>query len=262
MLSTILNFNKDFMKKSILLLITFFFVSTSYSQVLISMVFGDKLNSPFLEFGLEGGVNLSTISNQETTGSNIGFNLGFYFDIHLKKSLNWMVNTGVIVKSPMGAHGIPVYSLENETLDNTFTGGYVDREIRYFNVPILIKYKFDNNIYVKAGPQFGLLSKAFDRFRNKIDGDNVIYKNDIKDQVRVIDAGVALGLGYRITAGNGINVGMQYYYGLVPVMKGDGPNQYNRSLYLTAAFPIGKGKAAKRAAEKKALEEKNGIQFK
>jgi hypothetical protein len=76
------------MKKRILLLITLFCVSASYSQVLISMVFGDKLNSPFLEFGLEGGANLSTISNLKTTGSNIGFNLGFYFDIRIKKSLN------------------------------------------------------------------------------------------------------------------------------------------------------------------------------
>jgi hypothetical protein len=168
-----------------------------------------------------------------------------------------MVNTGVIVKSPMGAHGVLVYSLDNAVLDNTFEGGYVDREIRYFNVPILIKYKFDNNIYVKAGPQFGLLSKAFDRFRNKIDGDNVVYKNNIRDQIHVIDAGLALGLGYRINAGNGMNIGVQYYYGLVPVMKGDSsPNQYNRSFYLTAGIPIGKGKAAKRAAEKKALEEK------
>jgi len=28
-----------------------------YSQVLIAAVFGDKLNSPDLEFGLEGGYN-------------------------------------------------------------------------------------------------------------------------------------------------------------------------------------------------------------
>jgi hypothetical protein len=35
-------------------------------------------------------------------------------------------------------------------------------------------------------------------------------------------------------------------------MKGDGPNQYNRSLYVTAGIPIGKGKAAQKRAEKEA----------
>jgi hypothetical protein len=43
-------------------------------------------------------------------------------------------------------------------------------------------------------------------------------------------------------------------------MKGDGPKQYNRSLYVTLGIPIGKGKAAKKAAEKKANEEK-GIEL-
>ena len=54
-----------------------------------------------------------------------------------------------------------------------------------------------------------------------------------------------------------MNVGLQYYYGLVPLLKGDdSPNQYNRSLYVTAGLPIGKGKAGKRAAEKAAAEKK------
>ncbi|MNY72259.1 hypothetical protein D3C86_2107700 [compost metagenome] len=53
-----------------------------------------------------------------------------------------------------------------------------------------------------------------------------------------------------------MNVGLQYYYGLVPVFKGDGPNEYNRSLYVTAGLPIGKGKAGKRAAEKEAAKKK------
>lgn len=244
------------MKKFLFILAFFYSVSTQ-SQVLISLLFGDKLNSPFLEFGLEGGANFSTISNQETSGTNIGFNLGFYFDFKSKKNPSWMINTGVIVKSPMGAKGIPVYSLDNEDLDNTFEGGSIDREIRYFNVPILIKYQFKNNMYLKGGPQFGLLAKAFDEFSKDIDGEDVTYKNNIRDKIHVIDAGIAIGTGYHLNVGNGLNITAQYYYGLVPLMKGDSsPTQYNRSFYITAGIPIGKGKAAKRRAEKEALDNK------
>lgn len=222
------------------------------SQVLISLIFGDKLNSPFLEFGLEGGANFSNITDLQSSGTNVGFNLGFYFDFRSRQNPAWMINTGVIVKSPMGAHGIPVYSLNDANLDNTFAGGSVNREIRYFNVPILIKYQFKNRIYLKTGPQFGLLAKAFDEFTKEVNKDDVVYKKNIRDQIRVIDAGIALGAGYHMNIGNGLNVTVQYYYGLVPVMKGDGPNVYNRSLYVTAGLPIGKGKAAQRRADKEA----------
>ncbi|WP_264565891.1 porin family protein [Flavobacterium sp. N3904] len=244
------------MKKILLFIALCFSFQSAHSQVLLSLIFGDKLNSPNLEFGLEGGANFSTISNLEDAKYATDFNLGFYFDFNLKNP-KWMVNTGVIVKSTMGADGLAVYSLNNENLDNVFAGGYVDRTIKYFNVPILIKYKFDNNIYVKAGTQLGLLSKAYDEFKNDYNGEDVEYKNNIRDQIHVIDAGLAVGAGYRLTGGNGMNLGIQYYYGLVPVLKGDSsPNQFNRSFYITAGIPIGKGKAARIAAEKKAGEEK------
>lgn len=239
------------MKKSLQVFILLLCVQSVNSQVLISLVFGDKLNSDKIEFGLEGGANFSTISNLEEAKSRTDFNLGFYFDFKLKNRA-WMINTGVIVKSSMGADGLAVYSLNDENLDKVFAGGHVDRKINYFNVPIMIKYKFDNNFYAKAGTQLGLLSKAFDEFKNGYEGENLEYKNNIRDQVHVIDAGLAVGLGYRLMGGNGMNIGVQYYYGLVTVMKGDSnPNQYNRSFYITAGIPIGKGKAIKKAEENK-----------
>ena len=102
----------------------------------------------------------------------------------------------------------------------------------------------------------GLLSTAHDLFRKSYFDEDVEYKNNIRDKIHVVDAGLVIGAGYRIKTKYGMNVGLQYYYGLVPLLKGDdSPTQYNRSLYLTAGLPIGRAKAAKRAAEKKALEE-------
>lgn len=247
------------MKKYLLVAILLFCNQSVNSQVLISLVFGDMLNSPKVEFGLEGGANFSTISNLEGAKNSTDFNLGFYFDFKLKNPA-WMINTGVIVKSSMGADGLAVYSLNDEALDNAFEGGHVDRKINYFNVPIMIKYKFDNNIYVKAGTQLGLLSKAFDEFKNNYEGEDLEYKNKIRDQIHVIDAGLAVGMGYRLMGGNGMNIGINYYHGLVTVMKGDSsPNQYNRSFYVTAGIPIGKGKAAQKEAENKTSEKEEQI---
>lgn len=243
------------MKKLVLVFALLFSIQFVNSQVLISLVFGDKLNSPKIEFGLEGGANFSTISNLEGAKNRTDFNLGFYFDFMLKNPA-WAINTGVIVKSTLGANDLPVYSLNNAELDNAFEGGLVDRKIGYFHVPIMIKYKFENNIYVKAGTQLGLLNKANDIFSKNYEGNDLEYTNNIRDQIHVIDAGLAIGAGYRFMGGNGMNIGVNYYYGLVTVMKGDSnPNQYHRSFYITAGIPIGKGKAEKKLEEKKTAED-------
>ena len=52
-----------------------------------------------------------------------------------------------------------------------------------------------------------------------------------------------------------MNIDVNYYHGLVPVMKGNlSPNQFHCSFYSTVGIPIGKGKAAQNAEKKKASE--------
>ena len=222
--------------------------NTARSQVLISILLGDKLNTGKIEFGLEGGANWSTIKNLDGAKSLTSFNLGFYFDFKLKDP-SWMLNTGVIVKSTMGADELPVYPLGNPDLDNAFTGGKITRKINYFNVPVMMKYSFENHIYLKGGIQLGLRYKAFDEFKNSInDEDDLKYKLDIKDQFHPIDAGLAFGAGYRLMKGNGMNIGVQYYLGLLDIKVDDtSPNQFNRVLYLTAGIPIGKNPKKKKS---------------
>ena len=223
---------------------------TGNTQVLISILLGDKLNTGKIEFGLDGGANWSTIKNLDGAKSLTSFNLGFYFDFKLKNP-SWMLNTGVIVKSNMGADELPVYSLGNPNLDNAFTGGKVTRKINYFNVPIMMKYSFKNHIYLKGGIQLGLRYKAFDEFKNSVnEEDDLEYKLEIKDQFHPLDAGLAFGAGYRLMKGNGMNIGVQYYLGLIDIRVDDtSPNQFNRVLYLTAGIPIGKNPKKKKNDE-------------
>jgi Outer membrane protein beta-barrel domain len=238
------------MKKYLLVPGFLLFSMTSSSQVLISILLGDKLNTGKIEFGLEGGFNWSTLHNLEAAKKLGTFNLGFYFDFKLKNP-SWMLSTGVIVKSAMGADELPVYPLGNTDLDSAFKGGKVVRKISYFNVPLMIKYNFKNHIYLKAGTQLGLRYKAFDEFVNSInDDDDLKHKVDIKKQFHPLDAGLAFGVGYRLMKGNGMNIGLQYYYGLVDITIDDSlPGQYNRVLYVTAGIPIGKNPKKKKTGQ-------------
>lgn len=231
------------MKKIVLIYVLFACALTAHGQVLISLLLGDKLNSGKVEFGLDGGVNFMRLPGVEGSSSTPGFNLGFYFDIKTKSK--YLFHTGVIVKSPMGAVGITPYSLNNPDLDNAFTGGEVKRSLRYFNVPVMIKRPFSNHFYAEGGFMLGLMNKSFDEFTNTINkSEDLTYKLYNRDAYHPLDAGLIAGVGYRLMGGNGMNLGIRYYYGLVDITIDDtGDNVYNRSLYLSVGIPIGAGKA-------------------
>jgi hypothetical protein len=224
--------------------------SVTQGQVLISLLLGDKLNSGKIEFGLDGGINFMSLPGVKGSSSASGFNLGFYFDIKTKSK--YLVHTGVIVKSPMGAEGITPYDLNNPDLNNAFAGGEVKRKLRYFNVPFMMKRPFNNNFYVEGGIMLGLMSKSFDEFNQSVNKtEDLTYKLYNRDNYHPLDAGLIAGIGYRLMGGNGMNLGMRYYYGMVDITIDDsGDNVYNRSLYLTVGVPIGAGKAKNKESKK------------
>lgn len=224
---------------------------TANSQVLISLVFGDELNTGKIEFGLDGGLSLSNLGGVNGAQNKSGFNLGFYFDIKTGHP-SWMVSTGVVVKGPMGAKGLPVYSLNDPNLDSSFRGGTVTTSLAYFYVPVTMKYTFSNRIFLKGGLQLGLINSASDEFSKSTEQDgDLSYKRKRLDDYATLDAGLVAGIGYRLTKGYGMNIGINYFHGLIDVESDDiGPNQYNRAFYFNVGIPIGKGKAEKKKAAK------------
>jgi hypothetical protein len=231
------------MKILTILLLVFTTFTQVRSQILISILLGDKLNSDKIEFGLDGGVNYPDMRGVEEGEMKPNFNLGFYFDIKTKNP-KWLFHTGVLVKSTLGTAGLPVYSLNNADLDNAFVGGQVQRKINYFNVPIGMKYKFNPRFFALGAMVPSLRNKAHDIFTTEFGKDDLEFKRDINSELHRLDFGVMGGLGYRLMGGNGMNLTLSYYYGLVDiVIKDTTPEQYNTSLYLSVGIPIGAGKA-------------------
>jgi hypothetical protein len=233
------------MKKYYLIILLLVTGVTAQSQVLITLLLGDKLNSDGLEFGLEGGVNWTHISGLETNNFGRKWNLGFYFDIRLKNQ--WFIYTGVLVKSNMGIDkltdndlntlGATIYHDNN---DQRLVGDY-SHKMNTFLVPALVKYKFKNHMYVEAGPQFGLQYKSWVEFELDIEGRDAIIKEYNKEKIHKLDAGAMLGLGYTLLKGTGWTFGVKYYYGFVDVFK-DIPGTKNSSVFLKLNIPIGAGK--------------------
>lgn len=254
------------MKKLILGFILLLTINFSYGQVLLSLLFGDNLNTDKLEFGLSAGYNLSYIRGIEGSIGQHNWELGFYFDIHPKPESPWHLVTGVYVKSNVGGRKIPLdYPGNREIKDSIYNGfdaahGNVEKRFNTFYVPINLRYMTKSGIFIEGGAQVGLVFRTTDLYQATVEDYPLKYEitKRVKDNglYKWFDGGVDGGIGYQSKGSLGWKIGVWYYVGLTNIYKNDiGPKAYNSSMYVLATFPIGKKKAAE-ARAKKAAEEK------
>lgn len=215
-------------------------VQIASSQVLISLLFGDKLNSDAIEFGLEGGFNFSDLGALDANKRLTTFNLGFYFDIELKDA--WRLYTGVLVKSKLGVENLSDADLLLLGVNPDQEGGTYSQYIKNFLVPALIKYRFPSRIYAEAGPQFGLLYKSWVQFDSDVDGTETRIRIENKDVLNTFEVGGVIGAGYRLRPGPaGMTLGIKYYQGFTNAIKGLSGSR-NNAIFLKFNVPIGAGK--------------------
>ncbi len=229
------------MLKKILFVIFFsFWGYTGHSQILISIIFGDKLNSEGLEFGLDGGVNFSKITGLESNAYASNLHLGFYFDVRLKNQF-WL-NTGVLVKSSQGSSKLTKNDVLNlyPDLDSFAVEGNYSQSLGFFNVPIMLKYRFENHIYAGLGFQASLLMKARLNYSHAYENIEITSSIDNRDWFKRVDVGLVGGFGYKLRQGNGINLGVKYYAGLIDITKSSNSVNRNNVIYVKVDIPIGK----------------------
>jgi hypothetical protein len=225
-----------------LMILSFFllFSTSTRAQALISRLFGDMLNTDEVEFGLTGGYNPSYMYDISDSEGLNNWNLGFYFHILLKN--NSYLSTGVLVKSNVGATGMPAYSMGDPDFDALYQDGTLTKKVSYFYVPILFHQRFNNQWYLEGGFQLGLGNKANDIFEvEALDGD-LSYKRSIKDEFKHLDAGLAGGIGYKFKKEiKCLAAGIIYYYGLMNVSELPDTKIRNSSIYFYVKVPIGAG---------------------
>jgi len=226
-------------RKIIILSGFLFMAATAQSQVLITLLLGDKLNAPGLEFGLETGSNWSNNRGFESNHLLGTFNLGFYFDIRLKNQ--WYLNTGVMAKSTMGVDKLTSGDLDFLGTTLYEEDGIYQQRFSNFLLPILAKYKFGNHFYVEAGPMVGWLRDAYVEFNYDQEDRNARIREFNRDLFNRIDAGISGGVGYTLMKGTGISIGLDYYYGLVNAIK-EQSGSGNNSIFLKFNIPVGAAK--------------------
>jgi len=206
------------------------------SQVLIALLFGDKLNSDKLEFGLLAGPNFSNISNSDAQWK-AGLGLGLYFNIKL--SDNWFFHPEAVPKSPFGGKSIPVYNLNDPNLDTSFQNGSITREISYISLPLLFRYRIKGLLFAEAGPQLSLRTNVSDIFQVDMAGGELEFIKKVENEYTRFDFGAVIGLVMKLKRDNGMGIGIRYYYGFIDVMKTMSGSQQNSGLFVYVSFPVG-----------------------
>ena len=241
------------MKKLLLIIIVSIFSFQVNSQILLSLIFGDKLNSDELEFGLDGGGSITKISNMDTKAYLRDWYLGYYFDF--KTKFNFNIYTGTHIKSRLGVGNLTNVDLEYlgitpiEDIDGRTVDGKYSQRLNTFVVPILIRKYLKNNIYFEAGPQLGLTYKSFVQFEEDTKERESIIKEYNNGLTNWFEAGIACGAGYKLKKGAGWAFGIQYFYGFTDVYKNRSGTK-NSGFFIRATVPIGRKKAEKERAEK------------
>ena len=233
--------------KICLILIFTGFSATSNAQILISLIFGEALNTDEIEFGLTTGLNRSYILDIEESSGLNNFNIGFYFHINMFKTS--YLSTGVLVKTNVGARGMPTYPIGDPDFDQVFAEGELTKKINYFYVPIMWHQRYNNRFFLEGGLQAGLRSKAYDYFNlEEEDKSEIGYKTDVGDDYTRFDLGLLGGVGYKFRKQiKSTAIGINYYYGLLDVSKVPDIKIKNSSIYFYVRVPIGAEPREKKA---------------
>jgi hypothetical protein len=162
--------------------------------------------------GIKAGLNVADVSVQPQNfdkGSRLGFHGGLLAHIHL--SPEWGVQPEVLYSNQ---------GFEDRTNNSEW-------KLNYLNVPVMVQYMFDNGFRIQAGPQVGFLLDA------KVKDANEVGHLDVSQDLKKVDAGVGLGLGYLSYSGLGIEG--RYNLGLTNI-NAVGTNELKNRVFQVSLF--------------------------
>src|SRR6476646_353478 len=139
------------MRKLIFFFLMIFLSSVSQGQVLISILFGDKLNTDAIIFGLHVDYSWNKMTSIEPQDPLGRLNLSLFFNVKINDQ--WRAEIEALAKNTRGGKGIAPYPLTDPDLNAQFADGSVERRINYVGLMSAIQYNIQQSWYIEAGPQ-------------------------------------------------------------------------------------------------------------
>ena len=189
------------------------------AQVLIGILLGSKLSTETFNMGFEIGMNLPNVDGLSGASHSRGLLLGLFASWRFSEHVHLF--TGLTPFSQKGAQGADPIPLDDPALDPLVAGGRMVRSLDYIDIPVLLQYapKRNEGLRVGAGPQFGILLSANDRYTARSpQGTEVTVEQDIASQLENLDVGIALDAEYRF-GGFPLAIGIRWYEGRTNILR-------------------------------------------
>jgi hypothetical protein len=220
------------------------------SQVLISLLLGDKVSSEKFHLGVEGGLNLSDLNGLGDTKLRTGLSIGVIGEWRFAR--NWYLQPALLPFYWAGAKNLPesLFPPPPE-VEDIVSGNEILLRTKYFAIPVLLKYGVaDNRLLFGVGPQVGFLLSAEDTYKGtSVNGNQVTIDEDVEGMLASTDAGVLFNVEWKVRLGFSPSVVARYYLGLVDTIENNpGDAVYNRVLSILLTIPIG-GDSSKEEGE-------------
>jgi Outer membrane protein beta-barrel domain len=236
------------MKKAWLIFFLMICCQFSQAQLIIALLFGKQLNTGKLEFGIVVSPALTNITGIDAEYKP-GFNLGLYFNIN--PSRRFFLHVEGTAKGSFGARNLAPYPTGNDSLDVFFSVGKVERDIKAFGMPVLLRYAITKKFFAELGVQPDLFIKVKDVFKVDVNEHELNYTIKNTEQFTRLDFAAAGGLFYKFREDKtGMGIGIRYVRGLTDIDKSLQGTQVNNSWLATITIPVGAG--AKSGANNKA----------
>ncbi|MDH6253734.1 outer membrane immunogenic protein [Chryseobacterium sp. H1D6B] len=177
-------------------------------------------------FGVKGGMNVSSLSkgaDLDDSKSKIGFNAGVFANIPVGSSFSVQPE---VIYNDLGSKVTRKYS----AFGNDYKADY-SRNLGYVAVPVMFQYNATPEFYLEAGPEFGFLVSAKDKFKSSTNGnssDTQIATLD-KSDFNTFNFGIGLGAGYYFTQNLGLTV--RYTAGLTDIYKNNNGDAVRNNVF-------------------------------
>lgn len=184
------------------------------------------------QFGVKAGMNVSSLSDDATLSdqkSKIGFNAGVFMNAPLAEKFSIQPE---LLYNNLGSK---VYLTEVDLGGTTYRSEYA-RHLDYITVPVMFQYNATPEFYLEAGPEFGILVNAKDKYKSTENGvtQGTTSSSISTDNFNSFNFGLGLGAGYYFTPKIGLTA--RYVAGLSDIAK-DRPN--NSSAVRNNVFQVG-----------------------
>jgi hypothetical protein len=187
------------------------------AQVLISILFGEQLNSGKMEFGLITGANVSTVTGMEDAKPLPTFKLGLFLDYNFTE--NWIGSFEANVKNTVGYSNFTPAEALFQVQDSVIEGANrTTRSLNALQCPIYINYRFANRFSIGAGGYLSWQHGTRDLIDYTFQNTDLTIEQSFSGFIHRIDAGVVGALGYhfkkRESGYPGISLRIKASYGL------------------------------------------------